>query len=270
LGVDARRTLPVFTSRTFYSWFKNRQNDSFQKQGKQVLLLVDLFTNYHEPGVAIAAYNVLSSLGYNVLVPGIWPTGRPQLSKGFLKEAAHICTENINRFTPFADMDIPIIGLEPSEVLTLRDEYVDLCDEYDLKKTEEIASKSFLFEEFIYTELASEQPTDLGKNRRVYVHGHCHTKSLVGNDPLIQMFKQFGFDPVELQTGCCGMAGSFGYDRDKYEISMQVGEQVLFPALRELPDDALVCAAGFSCRHQIADGVQIKAKHPAEILAEVL
>ncbi|MDZ7718007.1 MAG: FAD-linked oxidase C-terminal domain-containing protein [Balneolaceae bacterium] len=269
-GIDSRRKLPEFAPETFEKWFNKNGSDFKNPAGRQVVLLVDIFTNYHEPKIAKAALRVLSSLGFNVLIPGIWPTGRPQISKGFLNEAKSICERNIKRFSSFADMNIPIIGLEPSELLTLRDEYLDLCEESDIKKAEEIAAKSFLFEEFLHTELASEEPRELGENRKVYLHGHCHTKALVGNDPLIQTFKQFGFDPVELQTGCCGMAGSFGYEKDKYEVSMQVGEQVLFPALRDLPDESLVCAPGFSCRHQIADGVDRKAKHPAEILAETL
>lgn len=269
-GIDSRRNLPEFTPETFEDWFKKNGDDFKNEAGQQVVLLVDIFTNYHEPGIAIAALKVLSALGFNVIVPGIWPTGRPQISKGFLKEAKSICAKNIHRFFAFADMDIPIVGLEPSEILTLRDEYLDLCDESELKKAEEIAAKSFLFEEFIYTELASDEAKEFGKNQKVFLHGHCHTKALVGNDPLIQTFKKFGFDPVELQTGCCGMAGSFGYEKDKYEVSMQVGEQVLFPSLRDLSDDEIVCAPGFSCRHQISDGVDRNAKHPAEILAEVL
>lgn len=270
VGIDSRRKLPEFASETFEKWFKKNGDDFRNEAGQQVVLLVDIFTNYHEPDIAKAALKVLTSLGFNVLVPGIWPTGRPQLSKGFLKEAKSICFENINRFAAFADQDIPMVGLEPSEVLTLRDEYLDLCDEADIKKAEEIAAKSFLFEEFIYTELASEEARNFGKNRKVYIHGHCHTKALVGNDPMIQMFKQFGFEPVELQTGCCGMAGSFGYEKEKYDVSMQVGEQALFPALRDLPDDSLVCASGFSCRHQIADGVRRQAQHPAVLLANSL
>lgn len=269
-GIDSRRNLPEFAPKIFEEWFRENGSNYKNEAGQQVVLLVDIFTNYHEPEIAIAALKVLSALGFNVIVPGIWPTGRPQISKGFLKEAKSICDENIHRFFAFADMNIPIVGLEPSEVLTLRDEYLDLCNESDIKKAEEVAAKSFLFEEFLYTELVSEDPKELGGNRKVYLHGHCHTKALVGNDPLIQTFKQFGFDPVELQTGCCGMAGSFGYEKDKYEVSMQVGEQVLFPALRNLPEDAMVCAPGFSCRHQISDGVSRTAKHPAEILAEAL
>lgn len=269
-GIDARRNLPEFAPETFEKWFKKNGSDLRNEAGQQVLLLVDIFTNYHEPEIAKAALKVLSSLGYNVIVPGIWPTGRPQISKGFLKEAKTICRENIDRFSAFAEIDIPIVGLEPSEVLTLRDEYLDLCEEEEIKKAEEIAAKSFLFEEFVYTEMASEEPKKFGASRKVFIHGHCHTKALVGNDPMIQMFKQFGFDPVDLQTGCCGMAGSFGYEKEKYEVSLQIGEQVLFPALRDLPEDAIVCAPGFSCRHQISDGVDRKAKHPAQILAGVL
>ncbi|MDX1640628.1 MAG: FAD-linked oxidase C-terminal domain-containing protein [Balneolaceae bacterium] len=269
-GIDSKRNLPEFASETFEKWFNRNGADFRNEAGQQVLLLVDIFTNYHEPDIAKAALKVLNSLGFNVLVPGIWPTGRPQISKGFLKDAKSICLENINRFSTFADQDIPIVGLEPSELLTLRDEYLDLCEEEDIKKAEEIAAKSFLFEEFVYTELASEESKNFGEGQKVYIHGHCHTKALVGNNTMIQMFKQFGFEPVDLETGCCGMAGSFGYEKEKYEVSMQVGEQVLFPALRDLPEDALVCAPGFSCRHQIADGVNRIAKHPAEILADVL
>lgn len=269
-GIDSRRKLPAFAPETFEKWYDNHGAGFRNETGQQVLLFVDIFTNYHEPEIAKAALKVLSSLGFNVLVPGIWPTGRPQISKGFLEDAKSICQENIRRFSAFAEQDIPIVGLEPSELLTLRDEYLDLCDDTELKKAEEVGAKSFLFEEFVYSELATSDPLKLGKGEKIYIHGHCHTKALVGNDPMIQMFKKFGFAPVELKTGCCGMAGSFGYEKDKYEVSMQVGEQVLFPALLELPEDALVCAPGFSCRHQIADGINRKAKHPAEILAEVL
>ena len=162
------------------------------------------------------------------------------------------------------------MGLEPSEILTLRDEYTDLCSDDDLEKAQLIAENSFLWEEFLTTELAASEPMDLGENRKVHIHGHCHTKALVGNDPLVQAFRLLGFDPVEMQTGCCGMAGSFGYQKDKYEVSMKVGEQVLFPQLRAFEKEATVCAPGFSCRHQIADGVQRTAKHPAVIMAEAM
>lgn len=266
-GVDMRRNLPAFAHQTFKSWFKKNKNDYNREGAKPVLLLVDVFTNYHEPEIAISACNVLRKLGYSVMVPGIWPTGRPQISKGLLDEATKICEENIKRYYPFAEMGIPIVGLEPSEILTLRDEYTDLCSDDDLGKAQLIAENSFLWEEFLTTELAASETIDIGKNKTVYIHGHCHTKALVGNDPLVQAFRLLGFDPVEMETGCCGMAGSFGYQKDKYEISMKVGEQVLFPQLRAFEEEATICAPGFSCRHQIADGVQRSANHPAVIMA---
>ncbi|WP_245683970.1 FAD-binding and (Fe-S)-binding domain-containing protein [Rhodohalobacter halophilus] len=266
-GIDERRNLPEFAHQTFYNWYRKNEVQIVRPDRKQVVLLVDLFTNYHEPEIAKAATHVLNRLGYSVIVPGIFPTGRPQISKGFLDEAKEICETNIRRLTPFVDQEIPIIGLEPSEILTLRDEYTDLCSNRLLSKADVLASNTFLWEEFLVTELIAEEFEKPGKGKKVWVHGHCHTKSLVGNSPLIESFKLLGFDPIELQTGCCGMAGSFGYESDKYDVSMQVGEQTLFPQLRDLEDtDAEICSEGFSCRHQIWDGVGKKAMHPAVIM----
>lgn len=268
-GIDSRRNLPGFASQPFHKWHQKHAGRENPAHGNQVVLLVDIFSNYHEPEIAISAYRLLTSLGYHVMVPGIWPTGRPQLSKGLLNDAREICRENISRFTPFAEMNIPIVGLEPSELLTLRDEYRDLCDKEQIDRANEIADNSYLIEEFLLSEL-DENSLEIGNGRKVYVHGHCHTKALVGNEPLLHLLKKTGFEPIELQTGCCGMAGSFGYEKEKFEVSMQIGEQVLFPALRKLPNDALICAPGFSCRHQISDGTGMKAKHPAEILSDFL
>ena len=268
LNIDRRRELPKFAKVPFHKWYKSNFVDQQNPEKKPVLLLVDIFTNYHEPEIAIAACEVLNRLGYRILVPGIWPTGRPQLSKGLLDDASRICKTNIARLYPYAEKEIPIIGLEPSEILTLRDEYRDLCSDKELPKAQKISDNTFLWEEFLAGELAIKENFDIGNGTQVYLHGHCHTKALVGNDLLIRVFKKLGFEPVELKTGCCGMAGSFGYETDKYDVSMKVGEQTLFPALRELSDDSLVCAPGFSCRHQIADGVQKSSKHPAIIMAE--
>ncbi|MEX0648279.1 MAG: FAD-linked oxidase C-terminal domain-containing protein [Balneolaceae bacterium] len=269
LDIDSRRSLPEFSNRTFEKWFKQNGIKFFQNREKKALLLVDIFTNYHEPEIAIAACNVLNHLGIDVLMPGIFPTGRPQISKGFLDEAAEICRLNLDRLIPFAEQGIPIVGLEPSEILTLRDEYTDLCSDKDLQKAETVAANTYLWEQFLDLELP-DSSLNIGKGQPVHIHGHCHTKALIGDDPLIQSFEKLGFAPAALQTGCCGMAGSFGYDKDKYDVSMKIGEQVLFPALRAIPGKAAVCAPGFSCRHQISDGVQLKAKHPAVIMAEAL
>lgn len=270
IGIDPRRMLPSFASQTFESWYRNHRNELSRKEGKKVVLLVDLFTNYHEPETAIAAAQFLSYLGYDLIFPGVRPTGRPQLSKGLLDDLSAICSSNIRWLSPYANEGIPIVGLEPSEILTLRDEYLDLCETSDLADALKISEQTFLWEEFITTELASSGTQSIGNGATVVVHGHCHTKALVGNDPLMQALTLTGFRPVELQTGCCGMAGSFGYQKDKYDLSMKIGEETLFPALRELSPDVIVCAPGFSCRHQITDGLRKKAWHPAKIMADAI
>jgi FAD/FMN-containing dehydrogenase/Fe-S oxidoreductase len=270
LRIDKRRSLPEFAPETFEAWFKKHKAEVSNPDGRPVVLLVDLFTNYHEPEIAQAACRLLGKLGYQIIVPGIRPTGRPQISKGLLNDARVICSENLEWLRPYAEQEIPIVGLEPSEILTLRDEYRDLCSDTELPLANAVASNTFLWEEFLATELAAMPARTEGGGQKVYIHGHCHTKALVGNDPLMQSFRQLGFEPVALETGCCGMAGSFGYEAGKYEVSMQVGEQTLFPTLRNLPEGSLICAPGFSCRHQIADGVGGESKHPAAIMAEAL
>ena len=248
------------------------QNHTTDQQNtqKEVVLLVDLFTNYHEPAVAVSALKVLEYLGYSVIVPGIFPTGRPQLSKGFLDDAAEICSDNIQRLREFAERGIPIVGLEPSEILTLRDEYPDLCSEEEIVDANRIAKHSFLWEEFITNEFSGQEDSFTERDQKVYIHNHCHSKSLVGSEPLIRAFRSLGVEPVLLQTGCCGMAGSFGYQSDKYDLSMDIGNLTLFPALNEIPDDATLCVPGFSCRHQVSDGLGLKTDHPAVIMEKLL
>lgn len=270
MGVDMRRTLPEFASTTFEGWYKKHQAELNRGGRRKVVLLVDIFTNYHEPEIAVSACRVLDFLGYDVTVPKVRPSGRPQISKGLLDQAKTICSNNIREYVQYAEEGLPIIGLEPSEILTLRDEYTDLCSEDELPMAENVAANTFLWEEFLATELAASETANIGQDRRVTIHGHCHTKALVGNDPLVSAFKNLGFQPQLLQTGCCGMAGSFGYEKSNYEVSMEVGEQTLFPKLRASDPDELICAPGFSCRHQIADGTSKQALHPAVIMAGCL
>ncbi|WP_440999848.1 FAD-binding and (Fe-S)-binding domain-containing protein [Fodinibius sp. SL11] len=265
LGIDKRRDLPTFADQTFLNWYRNR---SKQSDGKEVMLLVDIFTNYHEPQIGKAAVQFLESHGYKVIVPGFHETGRPQISKGMLDHAKQILEQNLPRLAQFASREIPIVGLEPSEILTLRDEYLDLCDEEQVQSAQKVADSSYTFEEFAANILA-ESPLS-PKNKKVFVHGHCHAKSLIGNSAIRKMLEGAGYEVVVGDTGCCGMAGSFGYEADHYEVSMNIGKQRLFPALQNLTEDTLICAPGFSCRHQIKDGSNLEAHHPAQLLAENL
>jgi Fe-S oxidoreductase len=282
-NIHKERTLPRFASQTFRKWFNGEH--SWQKHwvhrgtnksgaGKQkAALLIDPFVNYHEPEIGKAAVQVLEALGCDVIIPDVSETGRPQLSKGMVKQAKKVAHKNIPELYSLAKDDIPIVGLEPSEILTLRDEYLDLCEDSMLPQAEKIAENSFAFEEFFNRQI-SNQPEKKNlfeaPKQTVWLHGHCHTKALVGNEPALTALAATGYQTEEMKTGCCGMAGSFGYEANHYEVSMDIGELVLFPAVKEMDEKALVCAPGFSCRHQIADGTGWKAWHPAQLLAQAV
>lgn len=268
LGIDKRRNLPEFAEKTFMDWF-DIQPTANSTAGREVVLLIDIFTNYHDPQIGKAAVRFLESQGYKVTVPDFHEVGRPQISKGMLTHAKDILDKNLPKLAAFANQGLPIIGLEPSEILTLRDEYLDLCDENQLEQAQAVAEHSFTFEEFAAEILSeSDKPLSSLKKEKVYIHGHCHAKSLIGNSAIKKSLKRAGCKPVVLDTGCCGMAGSFGYEEDHYDVSMDIGELRLFPALRNLPEDATICVPGFSCRHQILDGTGRTAFHPAEILVD--
>lgn len=270
-GVHPKRILPAFAATPFMKWFKKRPGRL--RSDQKVFLLVDIFTNYHEPEIAKAAVSVLEALGLEVLVPEVTETGRPQLSKGMLDDARQLANVNIKKLHPYAQQGIPIIGLEPSEILTLRDEYLDLCDDDLQNMASVLASRSYQFEEY-FTHHLLEYPEKStlfdGGDKPVHLHGHCHAKALVGNTPTLEALEAVHYKPSDLQTGCCGMAGSFGYEANHYETSMDIGELVLFPALRQTDGDELICAPGFSCRHQINDGTGRQAYHPAQLIYQTM
>jgi Fe-S oxidoreductase len=276
-NIHKKRTLPTFAAQTFRKWFESHKDSSGHESSDPMNgsadLLIDPFVNYHEPEIGKAAVQVLEALGYEVSIPTVTETGRPQLSKGMVKKAKGLVEENIPELYDLTKDDIPIIGLEPSEILTLRDEYLDLCEDNMLEEAEVIAENSFEFEEF-FNRAVSNHPEkkELFKehDRKVYLHGHCHAKALIGSKPTLNALSAAGYQPSELQTGCCGMAGSFGYEASHYEVSMDIGDLVLFPAVEKIEEGDLICAPGFSCRHQIKDGTGRKAWHPAELVADAM
>lgn len=272
-NVSKERSLPEFSPQSFYSWFKKHRQNGAVKSDKKVVLLLDLYTHHNEPEMGKSFVRVCEALGYEVISTPPTESGRTQMSKGLLTQAKRITGENITKLHDFAKNGIPIVGLEPSEILSLRDEYLDLCDEKYLKKANTIANQSFMAEEFLLNVFNSID--DLSHYFRatsdtVKVHGHCHAKALVGMQPTLDLLSAIGLLPEDLKTGCCGMAGSFGYEADHYKTSMEVGELTLFPKLRESEDNVQLCAPGFSCRHQIKDGVEKTALHPVQILEKYL
>jgi FAD/FMN-containing dehydrogenase/Fe-S oxidoreductase len=289
IGVSRHRRLPAFAPETFVGWFKGRQqgrkareqSTSTQAAASRlpseptVVLFPDTFANYNEPQVAQAAVKVLEAAGYNVILPASQVCcGRPLISKGFLGEVKALALQQIEALYPYAQAGLPIIGLEPSCILTFRDEYPDLVDD---PRAAVVARQSFLFDEFLAKELAAGRislPFSASANpakRRFLLHGHCHQKALIGTQHALALLTMIpGAKVQEVDSGCCGMAGSFGYEAEHYEVSRKIAERRLIPAVQALPPDAEVVAMGTSCRHQIADFASRRARHLAEVLADQL
>ena len=276
-GISRHRKLPRFAGQTFEQWSAQRAQanahaPAANDQRPTVVLFPDTFTNYNDPHIGIAATRLLETLGYAVIVP-TRPVccGRPLISKGLLDAAKQLARQQLEWLAPYAEHGLPIIGLEPSCLLTFRDEYPDLVDD---PRAAALAHRSVLLDEFLKQELdrgalSSERLTRAaGPGRNALVHGHCHQKALASTEPTLALLRAIGYVPREVDSGCCGMAGSFGYEREHYAISQQIGERVLLPAVRATPADTVIVAMGTSCRQQIADATGRQAHHIAEILWE--
>jgi Fe-S oxidoreductase len=264
LGVSRRRQLPPFAEVPFTTWFKRRRG----KPGatRKVVLFNDTFNTYNYPQVSIAATELLEAAGFEVVLPGHYCCGRPMISKGLVDKARAAARDCLQRLAPFAEQGIPIVGLEPSCLLTLRDEIMCLLP--DDPRTKTIAAHSYLFEELI-AKLADEGTLGLEFDQqatKVLLHGHCHQKALVGMGPSKQTLALAGCQVQEVDSGCCGMAGAFGYEAEHYDVSLAMGERRLLPAVREAGSDTMIVAAGVSCRQQIKHGTGRQALHPAEVL----
>jgi Fe-S oxidoreductase len=239
-----------------------------------VYFFCDEFTNYNDVETGIKCIELLERLGYEVILPKHIESGRTHLSKGLVKRAKEIATKNIQLLEPILADDYPIIGLEPSAILSFRDEYLDLVPASLLEQAKKLAAKSFLVEEFLAKEAASGRigPAQFHSDKKeIIVHGHCHQKALSSVSYVMDILSiPANYVATAVNSGCCGMAGSFGYDKDHYEVSMQIGELVLFPAVRKQTANTLIAASGTSCRHQIKDGTGRVAQHPVEILYDAL
>lgn len=272
-GFAVERQLPLMHKTTFGKWIKSYNQIGDFRNGN-VYLYNDEFLNYYDVEIGQTAVKLLNQLGYKVLIPEIGISGRTYLSKGMLKEAREIAEQNIRDFEKAITSDGVLIGIEPSAILSFRDEYPDLC-RGDLKeKAKTAAKRTFLIEEFLAQELETGHITSdsfTEQTERVRMHGHCFQKSLSSLVPLKKIFSlPKNYTVLNIPSGCCGMAGSFGYEKEHYDISMKIGELVLFPTIRKEESVTLISASGTSCRHQITDGTGRKALHPVEILFKAL
>ncbi len=270
LGIDRRRPLPPFARTPFTAWFR-RRNGAARREGPPVVLFHDTFTTYQEVEVAVAAVEVLEAAGFRVELPGHRCCGRTFLSKGLVERARRLARQTVDRLYPFAAEGVPIVGLEPSCLLTLRDEYFDLLPGDERVKV--VAEQALTFEEF-FARLADEGRLNLTFEttpRRILLHGHCHQKALVGTNPARRVLSlPPNYAVEEVDSGCCGLAGAFGYEREHYDLSLAMAERRLLPAVRAADPDVWIAAAGTSCRHQIRHGTGREALHPAQILRRAL
>ena len=279
LGVDQRRSLPPFARKTFAKWFEERQgqippsspftNGGLQG-GKSVVLFNDTFMDYNYPQVGEAAVELLEAAGFRVTLANARCCGRPMISKGLLDEAADHARYNVDLLHAYASQGIPIVGCEPSCLLTFRDEYPELLKD---EKSRTVAAHTYMIDEFLVM-LQDSGGLDLEFSevaRKVLFHGHCHQKSLVGTASSLRALRLPPGYQVELvNSGCCGMAGSFGFERKHYDISMSIGEQALFPAVRAKEPDWEIAVMGVSCRQQIEHGTGRRARHLVEVLRDAL
>ena len=265
LGIAKERSLPKLDV------FKEAKNTSAKRTLKKIVIFVDEFSQYLDGSIARDALQLMLSLGYEVSVCKDMDSGRSYISKGFLENAKEVANSNIARL----QKEFPnrlIIGIEPSAILTFRDEYIKLVD--DKEGAKELASRSLLIEEFLHQEIKEGNITADAFNeevKKIKIHGHCHQKALSSMESTFTILNlPKNYSPTIIPSGCCGMAGSFGYEKEHYQISMQIGEQTLFPAVRKGASDVIIAANGTSCRHQIKDGTTREALHPVTILRRAL
>lgn len=277
IGFAKGRSLPKVYRTTWEKWLKkNIDNLNAQNENPigEVFIFVDEFTNYNEVPIGKKMCELLAKLGYKLKFINHEESGRAKISKGFLKQAKILAEKNVNLFNDKVSSAVPLIGLEPSAILSFRDEYPDLLRGKQKERANELAENVYTIEEFLSKEF-KQSKVDVEKftqeEKLIHYHGHCQQKALVGTSPaktILSIPKNYRVE--EIKSGCCGMAGSFGYEKEHFDLSMKVGELVLFPTVRAANENDLIVASGTSCRHQIKDGTSKKSLHPVEVLHDAL
>ena len=269
LGIHPKRKPPKFVRQTFAKWFKGRGTGNAQATNT-VVLLNDTYMNHNYPEIGKAAVALLEAAGLKVVLSETACCGRPKISKGLLDDATANAVTNVDQLYAYAEAGIPVIGCEPSCLLTFRDEYPQLVRD---EKARKVAENSFMIDEFlIKLQEDGKLELNMGKlEKKVLFQAHCHQKADMGTATSIAALRLAPGYQVELvNAGCCGMAGSFGYEKEHYDLSMKIGEEALFPAIRAKDQDWEVAVMGVSCRQQVEDGTGRKARHLVEVLADAL
>jgi len=276
LGFAPKRSLPELHGKSLRRWAKKHLPELNKLSGHNgtVNVFVDEFTNLNDLGIGIKALSLLCALGYKVELPSHELSARTFISKGMLKKARTLIDSNIKSLADNVSFEKPLIGIEPSAILGFRDEYPELCSPHLREKAKKLALQTMLLDEFIVNEFKKghiKEQQFTSKKCTILYHGHCQQKSLLGTVVTKELLSiPANYLVEEIPSGCCGMAGSFGFEKEHFDLSMKVGELVLFPAVRNAPAGTVIAASGTSCRHQIKDGTKKEALHPVEILFDAM
>ncbi|MBN2480347.1 MAG: FAD-binding protein [Bacteroidales bacterium] len=279
MGFSNRRKIPRMSDLSLDRWITQNLRTgkvtvTESKPLRKVYLFLDEFTNYIDAGIGISAILLLTKLGYSVNTIPHAESGRTYISKGMLRKAKQIAKANVKFFAPLINEQTPLLGIEPSAILSFRDEYIDLADSNIREDAKQIADNTFLVDEFIAREYDAGNVSShifTRKKQHILLHGHCQQKAVASTEATIKMLSiPENYTVEEIKSGCCGMAGSFGYEKKHYELSMKIGELILFPSVRKADAQTIICAGGTSCRQQIEDGTARKAYHPVEVLFDAL
>lgn len=274
-GFAPARSLPTLPATTLAAWHAQHANPAGRSYANgRVHLFCDEFTNYQDAAVGIKAVELLNQLGYEVVIPRHVESGRAHFSKGLVRDGRRLAVRNVELLKDVVTDAAPLIGIEPSALLGFRDEYPDLMPAELKDAAKQLATRALLIDEFIAREAAAarvRREAFTTQPQQIVLHGHCHQKALAAISATVKILElPANYKVRQIPSGCCGMAGSFGYEREHFAVSQQIGELVLFPAVRNTPADTLVAAPGTSCRHQIKDGTGRVALHPVEILHAAL
>jgi FAD/FMN-containing dehydrogenase/Fe-S oxidoreductase len=271
-GFANYRELPKLYKTTLKRWYKKRGRTI--ANGRKVYLLADEFTNFNDTTIGIKAIELLEKLGYEVVIPKILESGRTYISKGLLNNAKRIANRNVKILHGVVSQVTPLIGVEPSAILSFRDEYPDMVDAELKSKATDLAKHCLLFDEFFVREVGAgniDVESFTHNEKSIKLHGHCQQKAVASTASTKAMLSfPKNYKVEEIPSGCCGMAGSFGYEKEHYDLSMKVGELILFPEIRSIPKEVYLAASGTSCRHQIKDGTKRDAVHPIEIIWDAM
>lgn len=276
IGFASIRKIPALSKITLRTW-NNKHRNTYINEKKingKVYLFADEFTNYNESDIGIKTILLFEKLGYEIIIPKHRESGRTFLSKGLLKNAKKVAEENVLLLKGIISENTPLIGIEPSSILTFRDEYPEIVDKDLRDDAKNLGENALMLEEFICRELerGKIKPEQFTKESRlIKLHGHCQQKAIASTAATKKMLSiPKNYRVEEIPGGCCGMAGSFGYEKEHFDLSMKIGELVLFPAVRAASNETAIVAPGTSCRHQIADGTGKNAFHPVEIMYQAL